>query len=164
MSRTTETCRLGLWIKKRLDGLAALKSRDSRFGIIGINGNRECSFMIVRIVDHHLGDAKFIQPLPFHRCADESLCIGCHEIDVFGCHSFRCHDEIPFIFTILIVHNDYHFSIPYIFDCLLNGCESFHICHLKNHVPVEIPVSISNHSTNLLVRPYDRASFLRTSQ
>ena len=91
--------------------------------MIGVDGNRERRFMIVRVVRDHLPDIQLVEALAVDRRADQSLRVLRHEIDVLGLDR-RCRDdEVSLVLAIFIVHDDNHSAVLDILDCLLHRCK-----------------------------------------
>jgi hypothetical protein len=74
------------------------------------------------IVDHQL-KAQLITSF-FRQCGtDQSPALFAHEVDDFGGYVIRRHDEVAFVFTILIIHHYDHLSIPNVFYRTLDRIE-----------------------------------------
>jgi hypothetical protein len=63
----------------------------------------------MRIADHQR-QAQLPATLLGQRQADQPTAVARHEVDVFRAHMLGRHDQIAFILTILIVHDDDHAS------------------------------------------------------
>src|SRR5258708_2727710 len=64
---------------------------------------------------------KFITSFFGQGHANQSASIRRHEINDFWRYHFRCADEIPFVFSVLVVNDDNHSTFADVRSGLLNG-------------------------------------------
>ena len=123
MPRAAEMRGLCLRIEQHLHRVAALKGRDSRRRIIGINADGERRLVIVRVVLHHLPDLKFVETAAGDRRADQSARMRRHKIHVLRCERLGGDDDVALVLPVLIINDDEHLPISDILDCLCNRCK-----------------------------------------
>src|SRR5439155_19666750 len=78
------------------------------------------------LADHAL-DAELLQALGGGRHADQAAPMFRHEIYRFRRDKLRRHDQVAFILTVRIVHDDDHFAPPQIFGDRFDGVKP--LCH-----------------------------------
>ncbi len=71
----------------------------------------------------HQFEIKLLTTLFRNRSTDKPPAISSHKIDDFGCYQLCGTNEIPFVFTILIVHHDHYLALAYIFNGLRDGVQ-----------------------------------------
>ena len=126
MSRTAEIRGLCLRIHRHHGSQRAFYCRNTGGSLHMVNGNGKSSFMIVRILFHHLGQTQLIAVITAHRHADQTLGMGCHEVDIFcGCKLCGTND-IAFVFTIRVINDQNILSGTERVQCLFNGCKISH--------------------------------------
>ena len=94
----------------------SLKSRNTCRCVFIINGFCKCCSMVICINGAHHVQAKLFYIINMHRHTDQAFCIRCHKVDILRCCKFSRTDDIPFIFSILIVHNNNNLAATNSFD------------------------------------------------
>ena len=109
MAGAREIGRLGFGIDRSENRHGPVFGRNScRDAFARIDGDRERRTEGGRVLVHHQRKLKFLHPLRREGQADQSTSVSSHEIDGFGGDFLGGHDEIAFVFAILVVHEDHH--------------------------------------------------------
>ena len=66
------------------------------------------------VIDHEL-KPQLIASFFRQGRTDQPTAFLAHKVDDFRGYVICCHDEIPFIFTILVIYHNDHLSIPNVF-------------------------------------------------
>ena len=91
------------------DGVRTIVRGDARGDAFGrFDGQREVGAMFAMRLAHHERQAQLAAAFGGQREADEAAPETRHEVDVFGAHLLRGHDEIAFVLAILVVHDHHH--------------------------------------------------------
>ena len=81
-----------------------------------INTHLEVRFKSFLIAGHHALDAELAQSIAGGGYTDESAAVLGHEIDGLRCGMLAGHDEVAFIFTILVIYHNDHFAATNVGD------------------------------------------------
>ena len=109
MAGARKICRLGFGIDRSENRHGPVFGGNSRRDAFArIDGDRERGTEGSRVFVHHQRKLKFLHPLWRQGQADKSTSVSSHEIDGFRGDFLGSHDEIAFVFAILVVHEDHH--------------------------------------------------------
>ena len=123
VSRAAELRGLCRRIDEQAHRAAALERGDARRRVVRIDGDGKRRLVIVRVVLHHLTNLQLVEPAADDRRADEPLRVRRHEIHVLGRQLLGGDDDVALVLAILIVHDDEHFPVLNVLDCLFNRCK-----------------------------------------
>ena len=123
MPRAAELPRLCHGIDEQAHRAAALERGDARRRVVRIDGDGKRRLVIVRVVLHHLTNLQLVETAADDRRTDEPLRVRRHEIHVLGRQLLGGDDDVALVLAILIVHDDEHFPVLNILDCLFNRCK-----------------------------------------
>lgn len=107
-------------------GHRALVGRNPGRRVDMVNGDRERSRMIVRIVLDHLVQVEFLGIFSRHGHADEPFAVRSHEVDIFRGGEFRRADEVAFVLAIRVVGDENDLAVLEIFKSFLHRVELGH--------------------------------------
>jgi hypothetical protein len=111
VTRLTQIFRLGFASNRRTNGLRTIVSGDAgRHTLCRFDRKRKVGAMTFVGVAHHQRQTQLFATIASERETDQAACIAGHEIYILGAHELRGHDQVAFVFAILIVHDDDHFS------------------------------------------------------
>ena len=110
VSRTAEVARLRTRLSAFFHGICALVSGNTGGGVNMINRNREGCFVIVGVVCYHSAKLQLFHNLAVCRHADKSACFLSHKVNSLGSAQLGCHNQVAFVFTVLVVGYQYHLT------------------------------------------------------
>src|ERR1700682_5919198 len=124
--RLTQVLRPGIRRYRGLDRVRAIMRgypRGHAFG--GLDRQGEVGAMRAVGIAYHERQAQLAAALARQGEADEAAPIARHEVHVLRTNAIRCHDEVAFIFAILVVHDHGHFTEAQVLedfvDCIERG-------------------------------------------
>ena len=125
MTGLVQVLGLGIGPHRGADGVRAVVGRDSgTYAFGGLDRDRERRAVLGRIVLHHRRQSQLPAALGGQRQADQATRLARHEIDVLGPHQFRGHDQITFVFAVLVVEHDDHAAGTDLVDQFGNRAET----------------------------------------
>ena len=77
----------------------------------------------IGIAIHHEGQIEFIETVSLHGETDQASGLRCHEVDRLWCGELGRTNQVTFIFTLLVVHDDHAGSIANGHECFRNAVE-----------------------------------------
>ena len=111
------------------DGVRAIVRGDAGGHAFGrLDGQREVGAMFAMRLADHERQAQLAAALGGQRQADEAAAEARHEVDVFGAHLLRRHDEVAFVLAILVVHDHHHAAGGDVGEDFLDAVQRFHVC------------------------------------
>ena len=109
MAGLHDVFRLAVSSHSHLNGTGTISRRDTcRYPSCSFDGNRKIRVVRRVVVIHHQWKLEMFAALAGERKANQSTRIGCHEINIFSSYALCSNNQITFILTILIVHQDHH--------------------------------------------------------
>ena len=121
MSRTAKSLWNRLWISQSLNGFCTIMSRYScRTTIEFIDCYRERRAKHRCIISHLVWQIQFFCTRQCNRSTQHTAGMLEHEVHSFSGNFFCCNNQIAFIFTVLIVHNDNKLSLLKILEGVFN--------------------------------------------
>src|SRR4051794_4449350 len=113
------------WVDQRLDRLGAIMGRDTSRAAMTkqVDGHRKGSLMQGSIVADHQFEAQLVATVFRKRNADQSATMFAHKVHNLRRNSCRRGDEISFVLTVLVVHNDHDLTVFDILDRIINRIE-----------------------------------------
>ena len=111
---------LGMDIKGCTVGKVLVGVQDS---LRGLDGYREIRRMVLVRIAHHERQSQLLTALAPEREANESSPMCRHVIDILRTHLLGSHDQIAFVFTILVIDHDDHFPGRYVADDVFDVAE-----------------------------------------
>ena len=145
MPRTAEIAGLGSRFGAFLHGIGPFISRNACRRILVVDGNRKRRLMVIRVVDHHGAELQFVHDFRRRRHTDQPAGLLCHKVDIFACAELGGHDQVAFVFPILVVRHQDHFALLDGVDGFLDGVE-FEFLHRKL-------LSLAARAAGLFLRP-----------
>jgi hypothetical protein len=91
-----------------------------------VNAHLEIRFKAFSILAHHPFNPELLQPSGSCRHTDQSAAMFRHEIDGFWSNKLRGHDQVTFVFSIRIIHDDNHPALLQVSDYRFNGIKPLH--------------------------------------
>ena len=110
VARTAEVARLCTRLSAFFHGISTLVSGNTGGGINMINRNREGCFVIVGVVRYHSAKLQLIHNLAVCRHADKSACFLSHKVNSLGSAQLGCHNQVAFVFAVLVIGYQYHLT------------------------------------------------------
>ena len=104
----------GLGMDGHLNGAGAILGGDPRAdAVLGtrIHAHGEGGLVAVGVAIHHQRQVEGIEPLAFHRQADQATRLSGHEVDLFRGGELSGADQVAFVLSVLVVHHHHHFAI-----------------------------------------------------
>ena len=101
-------------VNRHLDGAGPILGRDSSTNAIfrtRIHTHGEGGLVAVGVAIHHQGQIQNVKAFALHGKANQPPGLGGHEVDLFRGGELGPADQIPFVFAIFVVDNDYRFTI-----------------------------------------------------
>ena len=136
MTRAAEIGRLGVCQNRCAGGIAALFGGNTGGGVHVVNGYGERGLVVVGVLFDHRRQTQLVAVFAAHRHTDQTLGIGCHEVDVFcGCKLCST-DDVAFVFTIRIINDQNVFACTQGVQSFFNGCKISHFYILLSEKPV----------------------------
>ena len=86
----------------------------------GLDGQGEVGAVRAVGLAHHERQPQLAAALARQRQTDEAAAVARHEIDVLRTHALRRHDQIAFVFAILIVHEHRHLAVAKVLENLVD--------------------------------------------
>ena len=128
MARPPEIHSLGAGFRYLFHGVSPLISRNARRGIHVIDGNGKGRFMIVRIVGNHSAELQLVHDFGIGRHTDEAPGFLCHKIDGLPGTELGRHDQVAFVFPVLVIGYQHHLPCLDGSDGFFNRveCKVFH--------------------------------------
>ena len=77
----------------------------------GINADREGCLIFIGVAMHHQGQLEGIEAFPLHGEANQAPGLGGHEIDLLRGGELGRTDQIPFVFSVFVIHHHHHLAI-----------------------------------------------------
>jgi len=120
MTRLYQIARLGILFNRDLNGPGAIRSGNPRgHADRGFDGHREIGYgSVIRIV-HHERQLQLAAAIGGQCQANQSAPVACHEIDILGARMYSGHDQVTFVFTVLIIHQNDHTAVSDFVDDLV---------------------------------------------
>ena len=128
MSRTSEIARLCTGLSAFFHGICALVSRNTGGSVNMVNRNREGCFVIVGVVRYHSTELQLIHNLAVCRHANKSACFLSHKVNSLGSAQLGCHNQVAFVFAVLVIGYQYHLTCFNRSDSFFN-CIILKLCH-----------------------------------
>ncbi len=91
----------------------------------GFDGNGEVGGVGGGVVLHHQRQAQLLAAFAGQGQADQAAPVAGHEIDVLGTDQRGGHQQVAFVFPVLVVHDDDHFALPEVGEDFVDAVE----CH-----------------------------------
>ena len=107
---TAEVARLCARFGTFFHGISALVSRNTGGSVNMVNRNRESCFVIVSVVRYHSTELQLIHNLAVCRHADKSACFLSHKVNSLGSAQLGCHNQVAFVFAVLVIGYQYHLT------------------------------------------------------
>ena len=107
------------------DGMRAVVGADAgghAFG--GFDADGEVGLVGRVVVAHHRAQAQLPAAFAGERKADQAARVGDHEVDVGGFHQLGGHDQVAFVFAVLVVHHHDHAALADFFKQFGDGGET----------------------------------------
>jgi len=109
--------RVGIGIGQNLDRAGAVVGADARGNPLrGIDGDREIGAVALAVARDHRPEAEVLELMIDRRHADDATAIADHHVDRLRRGLAGGHDEVAFVFAILVVGDDDQFAIDNIVD------------------------------------------------
>ncbi len=124
MARADDVFGLGVLGSGSLHSTCAVGCRDTgghAFG--GFDGNGELGAETRTVARGHQRQLEGFAALASHRHADQTTGETRHEVDVLGLHAFGGHDQVAFVFTVFVIHEDDHLALANVFDQFFDTVE-----------------------------------------
>src|SRR5206468_4006685 len=116
-----------LRIDESADGDGAIVGRDARGDAAAcIHADREGRAHRRRVLDHHHAKLQLGQTLAEHRHAHKAARVRDHEVHGLGGDLVGGHDEVAFVFAVLVVDDDEDPTLPDLLDRLYDRREPAH--------------------------------------
>ena len=123
-----EVGRPGCRIDEYLDGAGAVGRGDARRDALGrVRRDGEGRTVPCGIGLHHLRQSECVQPVAFHRHADQAAGVHRHEVDGLLRDEVRREGEVALVLAVFIVNDDYEAPVAKRFDGLF-GRQGWHAC------------------------------------
>ena len=110
VARTAEVAGLCARFSAFFHGICALISGNTGGGVNMVNRNREGCFVIVGVVRYHSAELQLVHNLAVCRHADKSACFLSHKVNSFGSAQLSCHNQVAFVFAVLVIGYQYHLT------------------------------------------------------
>ena len=115
----------------RADRVRPVVCRDARRNPLRrLDRQREVRRLVGVGLAHHQRQPQLPAAIAIERQADQATAEPGHEIDVLGANLRRGHDEVAFVFAVLVVHEDDHPALPDILDNLVDGTKRSHAVYV----------------------------------
>ena len=121
MTRTAEIPWLSPFIRTFLHSIGALIGGNTRCSIHMINRYRKSCFMVICVLRHHSAKLQLIHNLACCRHTDKAAGFLSHKVYSLRCAQFSSHNQVAFVFAILVISYQHHFA-------RLNGGKRFINC------------------------------------
>ena len=131
MSRTAQVGRLCRRVGQRTDGRGAVVDRDARSAVVAQQVDRYGEGRAEQrgvVFLHHI-ETQFGAAFLRQGCAQHAAAFFEHEVYDFGGDLLRRDDEVAFVLSVLVVHDDNGFADAEVFDDLLYTIEHSLFCH-----------------------------------
>src|SRR5207237_3877235 len=116
-----------LRIDESADGDGAIVGRDARRDAAAcIHADRGGRAHRRRVLDHHHAELQLVPTLAEHRHAHKAARVRDHEVHGLGGDLVGGHDEVAFVFAVLVVDDDEDPTLPDLLDRLFDRREAAH--------------------------------------
>ena len=88
-----------------------------------VDGHREGRAQHAGVVLHLVRQTELLAALYGDGGAQHAAAVAQHEVDVFGRNEFGCHDEVAFVFAVLVVDYDDELTVLEVLNGLFDGVE-----------------------------------------
>jgi hypothetical protein len=119
--RPGEVFGVSVGVGERNGGRCAICNGDTRSAVGDVDGDGEGGLMAGGIAINHHVESKGCEAFCAHRDADEASAVGCHEINGGRGGELGRHNEIAFVFAVLVIYDDDDFAVLDVLDSLFNG-------------------------------------------
>ena len=111
--------------------IGALLGGDSRRQAVPVvHAHRECGGQRRIVARHHGFEVQTLRIIHRQRRAENPARVADHECDPLG-RCFRCgHDEVAFVFAVVVIDDDDEFALPHGLDSVLHAVE--HYCPVSH--------------------------------
>ena len=109
MAGATQFRWAGGWIQGDLNGGSTVFSGNAcGYSVFNasVDAHRESGLIGIGVPINHQGQIEFIKALALHRQTNQPTRLSCHEVDGFGRCELGRADQISFIFTLLVIHDN----------------------------------------------------------
>ena len=117
MTGPDQVIRLRSGVDKRAHSQRTIVGGDPRSGTVTrIHAHGKRGIELVCLLGDHHSQSQLVKSLTCKRNADEATTVSGHEVDGLGRTLVRSHDQISLVLALLIVNEDDHLALPYVFQ------------------------------------------------